>query len=95
MSVTVVALVSINEDQPFALARYLELTEPVLKRVGGKIVQRYFLDEEPGQRPAKTIIVVEYPDRGAVDEVFASVEYAQAIRYRDAAFSEYTIHIVE
>ena len=95
MTVKVVALVTINEDQPFALARYLELTTPVLDRVGAEIVARYQLDAEiVGSRPAHTVIVVDYPSRDAVDEVFSSQEYEAAKPFRDQAFSDYMVSVV-
>ncbi len=96
MMAKVIALVTINEEQPLALAKYLELTEPVLERVGANIIQRYMLDEEVvSHRPAKTIIVVDYPSRDAIDEVFSSREYEPAIPFRDVAFSTYSVHAVE
>ncbi len=96
MSVTVIALVSINEDQPYALAKYLEHTEPLLEWVGTKIISRYSLERElVGELKAKTVIIVEYPGQSAVEEVFKSDEYARAIPDRDGAFSEYSIHIAE
>ena len=96
MKVRVIALVTINEDQPLALAKYLEITEPVLERVGAKIVARYKIEEEVvGDKPAETIIVVDYPSRAAIDEVFTSNEYKQAVPFRDTAFSTYSIHVVE
>lgn len=94
MSVTVVALVSINEDQALALARYLEKTEPLLAEVGAKIVKRYRLENTVvGGSPVKTAIVVEYPTYEAVDRVFGSEQYKQAIPFRDKAFAEYSVHV--
>lgn len=94
MTVKVVALVTINEDEAMALAKYLELTAPVLDRVGAKIVERYQLDTDVvGTNETKTVIVVEYPDKDAVDAVFSSDEYRAAIPYRDLAFSNYTVAV--
>ena len=95
MAVRVIALVTINEDQAWALANYLALTEPVLERVGAKIVERYRVHEQVvGNNPATTMIVVDYPSREAIDEVFNSIEYKQAIPFRDAAFSTYSVNVV-
>lgn len=94
MTVKVVALVTINEDEAMALAKYLELTTPVLDRVGAHIVERYQLETDVvGTNRVKTVIVVEYPNRHAVDEVFSSTEYRAAIPYRDLAFSDYTVAV--
>jgi len=96
MKAKVIALVTINEDQTQALAKYLELTVPVLERVGAKITERYILEEEiVGDKPAETVVIVDYPSRAAIDEVFSSSEYKQAAPFRDKAFSTYSIHVVE
>lgn len=96
MTARVIALVTINEDQPLALAKYLELTVPVLERVGAKITERHNIEDTiVGDSPASTVIVVDYPSRAAIDEVFSSSEYKNAAPYRDAAFSTYSIHVVD
>lgn len=95
MTVRLIALVTINEDQPMALAKYLEITTPVLDRVGAKITSRYQLEDQiVGKRPAQTVIVVEYPTRQAVEDVFGSAEYKRAIPFRDIAFSEYRVSMI-
>ena len=92
--VKVFALVTFNEDQAQALARYLEITEPLLQRAGAKIIERFSLEDDViGKRPAKSVIIVEYPNRQAVDTVFSSPEYQAAIPFRDLAFSTYSVHI--
>lgn len=94
--VKVFALVTFDESQSQALAKYLEITEPLLARSGARIVERLNLEDEiVGDRPAKSVIIVEYPDREAVDQVFSSEEYAAAIPFRDAAFSTYSVHMAE
>ena len=94
MTVKVMALVTLNEDKPRALAKYLELTEPVLERAGARIVERFTVEGIIGQEPARTVIIVEYPDRAAVDAVFQSPEYAEAKQYRDIAFSSYSVNML-
>jgi uncharacterized protein (DUF1330 family) len=92
--VKVFALVTFNEDQAQALARYLEITEPLLEREGAKIIERFRLEDDViGQRPAKAVIIVEYPSRQAVDNLFSCPEYQSAIPFRDLAFSTYSVHI--
>ncbi len=95
-SVKIFAMVTFNETQAHALAKYLEITEPLLARSGAKIVERLCLEDEiVGDRPAQSVIIVEYPDRDAVNQVFSSEEYAAAIPFRDAAFSTYSVHLAE
>ncbi len=94
MSVTVVAMTSINEDEPMALAQYLSVTGPLLERAGAKILKRFTVNEVVvGHRPAKTVFIVEYPSREAVEMVFGSEEYKSVIPARDTAFSEYNVTV--
>lgn len=96
MTVTVVAMVSFAEGEGGALRQYLEATAPLLKRVNARVVKQFALNEVVvGHRPAKNILMVEYPNREAVDRVFQSKEYQDIIPARDRAFSTYEISIAE
>lgn len=94
MTVTVVAMVSINDDEPLALAEYFRVTGPLLERAGATIKKTFNINEVVvGHRPAKKVFVVEYPDKAAVDMVFQSQEYKNVIPSRDLAFSHYSVSI--
>lgn len=94
MTVTVIALLSINEDEPQALGEYFRITSPLLDRARARIVKRFKLNEAiVGNRPAEMAVIVEYPDREAVDTVFKSNDYRQAIPFRDRAFLKYEISV--
>ncbi len=94
MTVTVVAMTSINEEEPMALAEYLAATGPLLEKAGAKIVKRFTINEVVvGHRPAKTVFIVEYPSREAVESVFQSDVYRSIIPSRDLAFNEYQVTI--
>lgn len=94
MTVTVVAMTSINDNEPMALAKYFATTMPLLERAGAKILKNFTINEVVvGHRPAKTVFVVEYPSREAVDSVFGSEEYQRIIPIRDLAFDEYSVTI--
>ena len=56
MSVFVLAMVTINEAEPHALSKYLEATMPLLDEVGGKLLQRFTVNEVVvGSRPAHSV----------------------------------------
>jgi len=94
MSVTVVAMVSMNDDEPLALAEYFRVTGPLLEKAGATIKKNFTINEVVvGHRPAKTVFIVEYPNKAAVDMVFKSPEYQAVIPSRDLAFSEYSVTI--
>ena len=94
MTVNVMALVSVNEDDPFALGEYFRVTGPLMDRVGAKIVKRFRINEVGSAcRPAKTVMIVNYPDRAAVDSVFESAEYRAIKPMRDRAFLDYHVSV--
>ncbi len=93
--VTVMALVTIAEDQPMALAEYLRVSTILLDRVGARITNRFAVSEMVvGSAPAQSVLMVRYPSRAAVDLVFGSPEYKALIPVRDRAFLTYKISIV-
>lgn len=95
MPVTLLAMVTVNEDEPAALAQYLSITGPLLERVGARMVRRFKVNQGVvGALPAMSAILVEYPSAEAVDQVFNSPEYAGVIPFRDRAFSYYNISVV-
>ena len=96
MTVTVLAMVTFAENQASALTRYLEVTTPLLQRANAVVTKMFDLNEAVvGERPAKRMIIVEYPNRAAVDLVFNSDEYKALIPTRDIAFTDYNISVVE
>jgi uncharacterized protein (DUF1330 family) len=96
MTVTVLAMITIAEGETMALSRYLEVTEPLLKRVNAKVINRFTINESVvGHRPAKTMVIVEYPNRTGVDLVFQSDDYKALLPTRDLAFSSYDISIAD
>lgn len=96
MTVTVLAMVTFAENQGAALSHYLEVTTPLLERANAIVTKMFDLNEAVvGHRPAKRMIIVEYPNRAAVDVVFNCDEYKALIPTRDIAFTSYDISIAE
>lgn len=95
MSVYVLVLVRINEAEPRALARYLDMLFPLLASVGADIIERFLVNEVVGKaRAGKTLMIVAFPNEDAVREVFGSKTYQNAQPLRDLAFEEYQISVV-
>lgn len=96
MTVTVLAMVTFAENQRTAISRYLEVTAPLLEQANAKVTKVFDVHEAVvGAQSPKRVIVVEYPDRAAVDLVFNSDAYKALIPTRDKAFSTYEISIAE
>ena len=80
-----------SEDAKFEDGR---VTGPLLERAGAEIVKRFSVNEVVvGHRPAKTVVIVKYPSRAAVESVFGSPEYQAIKPVRDRAFSDYHVSI--
>lgn len=94
VAVTVVALLTINEAEGASLAEYFRITTPLMERAKARIVKRFMLSEVlVGSRTAEMAVIVEYPDRAAVDMVFKSEDYRAAIPARNRAFLKYEVSI--
>lgn len=67
----------------------------MMKVHGGQLSQQFPVgDVVVGNKPAETIMVVEYPDIAAVHALFESDAYKALIPVRDRAFSTYSVSIV-
>ncbi|WP_299166383.1 DUF1330 domain-containing protein [uncultured Tateyamaria sp.] len=96
MTVTVVALTSVNEEAVDALSTYMGTTSVLLERAEARIISRLEISETiVGTSDAKTITIVEYPSRFAVSQVFDSAEYGLLKEIREEAFSHYQILMLE
>lgn len=94
MSITVMIEFSINDDQPHAMAKYLEVASVLLRRVGAKMIKRVRLPDNEDGAPAKWVVSINFPHREAVDGVFNSVDYQEIIPLRDLAFSRYQFSVL-
>ena len=92
MALTIIAIVAVNDADPMALGEYFGITLPLLERARARIIKRFMLSRAlPGKRPAEMALVIEYPDRAALDMVLQSAEYRSAKALREQAFHSYEI----
>ncbi len=95
MTVTVITLLTVCDDCPSELAAFFQATKPLMDRAGARFVKRFAINEVVvGRRPARTVMIMEYPSRAAVDAVFGSAEYQRVIPIRNQAFLDYQVSIV-
>lgn len=88
------ALVTFDEEAPQALAEYLRGMAPLLERAGARLIRRIAVNRMMlGPRPAQSVLLVEYPNRAAVDLVLKSPDYRRLATTRQKAFLEYEISI--
>jgi uncharacterized protein (DUF1330 family) len=95
MPVTVLVLVSVNDDEHLALSLYLEAKSRLLATVGATIAKRFSINEVVvGHRPAKMALLIEYPTWTAYRAVVSSPDYENVKLFREQAFLEYSASVV-
>ncbi len=79
-----------------ALAKYRDIAAATHAQFGGKYVVRGGgVTVLEGERHPKLMIIVEFPDVETIHRWYNSGEYAEALQYRDAAFSSRSLIIVD
>ncbi|SFD48103.1 DUF1330 domain-containing protein [Roseivivax sediminis] len=96
MSVKVISVFSVNEDDPQALAEYLEAAQRLVDRAGGRVVTRFSIRTVHGEgegHPPPSVLVLEFPDRGRVEAMLSS-DGRKALRpLRERAFHDYRLSV--
>lgn len=94
--VQLIASLTMNENEPEALQAYFDTVNPLVESVGGKILQTINVGPPVvGQTPSKMVMLVEYPSRDSINQVFESEEYKAIIPVRKLAFNTYNICFIE
>src|SRR5882757_8916048 len=87
----------ISEVEPRDAAlfeRYRALAPVTIERYGGRyIVRGGEADVVEGGPPAKTIVIVEFPDMARAREWYRSPEYAEALKVRAGALTRRLIFV--
>lgn len=95
MSITMAGHLTINEDQPRALAAFLEVIEELLPRFDIKVLHRHKLEREcGGETLVEMVVIFDCPDRFAAEALFATPEYQAIIPQRDLAFSTFALQTI-
>lgn len=84
MAAYVIATMSIHDPQTYR--KYTALTPPTVKRHGGRFLTRgdeVFTAE--GQPFADRMVILEFPDKAAVDAWLADPDYVAAAKFRHAS----------
>jgi uncharacterized protein (DUF1330 family) len=83
------------QDQS-ALQKYRDIAAATHAAYGGRYVVRGGeITVLEGDRHPKLLIIVEFADVDTAKRWYASDEYAEALQYRDAAFSNRSLMILE
>lgn len=96
MSIKVVGHVRVNDDQPVALALYLDVVRHLFQRFGVEVLERKRFEYQNGDLTiSEMVVVMRFPSRATINAVFDTPEYEAAKVYRDLAFSYNSLTIVE
>lgn len=94
MSAYLISEVTVSDQS--ALEKYRDLAAVTHAQYGGRYVVRGGnITVLEGDRHPKLLIIVEFPDVETIQRWYHSKEYAEALVYRDAAFSSRSLMIVE
>lgn len=94
--IQLLASLTINAREPEALQKYFEIANPLVEKFGGQVLKTLEIGKPiVGNKPSELILLVEYPSRDAVEELFGSDEYKSTIPYREKAFLVYNICLIE
>jgi uncharacterized protein (DUF1330 family) len=79
---------------PSGFERYRTIAAKTIAAYGGRyLIRAGAADLVEGGPPPKTVIVVEFPTMERLREWYASAEYAQALKVRQAAFDRRLIFV--
>ena len=93
--VTVVFLATINPQEQDALNYYFKYVQPMFTKVGGKDISQYKITEKfLGDDDTQIIAISTFPSKKVMDNFFNSKEYQKLVPYRDKAFKDLDIFIV-
>jgi uncharacterized protein (DUF1330 family) len=82
-------------DDPDTYSKYIAQTPPLVKKYGGKfLVRGGEVDTIEGEPFSDRLVVVEFPSKQAIHNLFSDPEYQAAAEYRKAS-SEARIFAVE
>ncbi|THH38107.1 DUF1330 domain-containing protein [Aliishimia ponticola] len=93
MTVTIVALTTVNTENLDDVSTYLGTTTPLLDKAGARIVTRCEVARTiVGQLTPSMLTIVEYPNEDAIASVFESAEYGYLQEVRERAFLQYEVY---
>lgn len=92
--VTAVIVAKVNTEEKEALDYYISHVGQLYEEVGAKTVAKHKIKEAfIGQNTPDLVIVMEFNDQKAFDNVFKSEAYQALLPYRDKAFTSLEAYV--
>ena len=80
-----------NPDEMAAVQEYLQGVMPLFVGAGGQLVKRLKTDQVIQGSPSGMTLVMDFDSADAINELFASDDYAVLVPIRDKGFEEMNI----
>ncbi|NAY90449.1 DUF1330 domain-containing protein [Muricauda sp. JGD-17] len=89
---TLIVTSKANPDDLVALQTYVEKVMPMLLSIEGRVIKRNKIsDVFFGKSPGEFLLIMDFPNKQNLINLFKSDEYKSIIPYRDNGFSEINI----
>lgn len=93
---TLIVTSTINPDEMESLQAYVQSVMPMLLEIGGKVIKRTKItDVYFGEKPAEMLLVMDFPSKQALKDLFDSEAYQAVIPLRNKGFSKVDILFAE
>jgi uncharacterized protein (DUF1330 family) len=77
------AVLMVEVNDPEAYKEYTSRTPPIVKRYGGKfLVRGSKVDTIEGEPFNNRLVILEFPSKQAIHDMFSDLEYQTAAEYR-------------
>ncbi|MEM7416499.1 MAG: DUF1330 domain-containing protein [Gemmatimonadota bacterium] len=91
MKTTLVVTATPNPEESSSVQEYLQGVFPLLMSAGGTPVKRLSVAQVVRGEPKGMVLVMDFPDREVVEDLFSSAEYAALVPARDRGFTSMDI----
>lgn len=89
---TLIVTSTINPDEMEALQGYVQAVMPMLLEIGGKLVKRTKVtDVYFGEKPSEMVLMMDFPSKHALKDMFDSEAYKALIPLRNKGFKKVDI----
>lgn len=93
---TMIVTSTINPDEMESLQAYVQSVMPMLLELGGQVIKRTKItDVYFGEKPAELLLVMDFPSKEALKDMFDSETYQALIPLRNKGFSKVDILFAE
>lgn len=93
---TLIVTSTINPDEMESLQAYVQSVMPMLLEIGGKVIKRTKItDVYFGEKPAEMLLVMDFPSKQTLKDLFDSEAYRAVIPLRNKGFRKVDILFAE